>query len=389
MATATADNDELQMKVEAKLTNMNIDDLKHVAKAIGILETTYENKSALGVLKIIRKFMDFQADVDAEQHKQDLEMVDAAVATQLKKTGVPITITSVTTPVATSSSTGTVTTITASVTTPLLMTADSTPSSSMSTTTSSVVGGGIGASMGIGNLLSLRRELKITGQIGDPGQRDKLTFVSVHNQIKEAEQRGLSEREIIGAVIRAMTPSLPLRRFLEATSVDNVTLSLLKKYLRSHYHEKSAQELYAELDGITQRAGEDAMSFLFRSFKLEAKIILAAEAEARGSFASKYPEMVRGLTLQTIETGLAPGHEGVRIQIRPFLKTPGMTADELASQLRIIMAAEKSRDAKMSAAASAAAGHQPPKRRPANAQVNAIVKSESTDIASALQQLQV
>ena len=70
-----------ELYVEAKLTNMNIADLKDVAKAIGILETTYENKSALGVLKIIRKFMDFQADVDAEQHKQDLEMVDAAVAT--------------------------------------------------------------------------------------------------------------------------------------------------------------------------------------------------------------------------------------------------------------------------------------------------------------------
>ena len=77
----------------------------------------------------------------------------------------------------------------------------------------------------------LRRDLKLIGQIGEPNQRDKLSFVGVYNQMKEAEERGYMDKEIIAAVIRAMTPSLPLRKFLEATSLNNVTLHLLKKYL--------------------------------------------------------------------------------------------------------------------------------------------------------------
>ena len=32
-------------------------------------------------------------------------------------------------------------------------------------------------------LLSLKREFKISGQIGDPGQTEKLTFVSLTNQL--------------------------------------------------------------------------------------------------------------------------------------------------------------------------------------------------------------
>ena len=186
----------------------------------------------------------------------------------------------------------------------------------------------------------LRRDLKLIGQIGEPNQKDKLSFVGVHNQMKEAEERGYVDKEIISAVIRVMTASLPLRKFLEATSLDNITLSLLKKYLRSHFHEKSAQELYGELDKLTQTKGEDAMSFLFRAFELEAKVCLAAEA-------SKYPTMVRGLTLQTIETGLSQENESIRNQLRPFLHTSGVTADELTAQMRIIMAAEKNRSSKL------------------------------------------
>ncbi|CAB4011231.1 Hypothetical predicted protein, partial [Paramuricea clavata] len=43
----------------------------------------------------------------------------------------------------------------------------------------------------------LRREFKINGQTGEPGQKDKLTFVSLVRQIESASSKGYSETEVI------------------------------------------------------------------------------------------------------------------------------------------------------------------------------------------------
>jgi hypothetical protein len=68
----------------------------------------------------------------------------------------------------------------------------------------------------------LRREFKINGQIGEPGQKDKLTFAS---------SKGYSETEVIDGVIRAIIPSMQLRSYLE--TVSNLTLPKLRAILRS------------------------------------------------------------------------------------------------------------------------------------------------------------
>ena len=49
----------------------------------------------------------------------------------------------------------------------------------------------------------LRREFKISGQIGEPGQTEKLTFVSLMHQIDSGLKRDYQENEIVDAVIRA------------------------------------------------------------------------------------------------------------------------------------------------------------------------------------------
>ena len=51
----------------------------------------------------------------------------------------------------------------------------------------------------------LRREFKIAGQIGEPGQTDKITFVSLTHQIDSGVKRKYSEHEIVDAVIRAIS----------------------------------------------------------------------------------------------------------------------------------------------------------------------------------------
>ena len=57
----------------------------------------------------------------------------------------------------------------------------------------------------------LRREFKVRGQIGEPGQRDKLTYVSLIHQIRDAQVAGYKEEEIVSSVINCIVLSLTLR----------------------------------------------------------------------------------------------------------------------------------------------------------------------------------
>jgi hypothetical protein len=94
----------------------------------------------------------------------------------------------------------------------------------------------------------LRRKFKIAGQIGEPGQTDKLTFVSLTHQIDSDVKRKYSEHEIVDAVIRAISLHSSLRSYVE--TLHDVSLPKLRKILRVHYREKSASELYQQLATI-------------------------------------------------------------------------------------------------------------------------------------------
>nr|XP_061825251.1 uncharacterized protein LOC133612099 [Nerophis lumbriciformis] len=81
--------------------------------------------------------------------------------------------------------------------------------------------------------VTLRREFKICGQIGEPGQREKLSYLSLVRQIGVVTEKGHSETEIIEAVIRAISPGLPLRDMLEIKR--ELTLNKLFTILMEHY----------------------------------------------------------------------------------------------------------------------------------------------------------
>ena len=86
----------------------------------------------------------------------------------------------------------------------------------------------------------MRKDFRLYGQIGIANQPDKLSFISLMNQINSGLSKGHKEKEIIEAVIRAIVPRLPLRSYLE--SVKDLTLNQLKSILRSHYREKQRAE---------------------------------------------------------------------------------------------------------------------------------------------------
>ena len=59
-----------------------------------------------------------------------------------------------------------------------------------------------------------RRDYKIIGQIGDPGQNNKLLYQSLVLQVQNAQKKGYTEPEIVVGVVRAVQTGLPLRDYL-------------------------------------------------------------------------------------------------------------------------------------------------------------------------------
>jgi len=88
----------------------------------------------------------------------------------------------------------------------------------------------------------LRREYKLSGQIGEPVQTEKRTFVSLMHQIDLGLKRGYKESKIVDAVIRAITPHSSLISYVETLS--DLSLGKLRRILRVH-REKAASEVYA------------------------------------------------------------------------------------------------------------------------------------------------
>ncbi len=166
------------------------------------------------------------------------------------------------------------------------------------------------------------REFKISGQIGEPGQKDKLTFSSLAHQIEHGLSRGFSELEVVDAVIRAIAPGMQLRSYLEGKT--NLTLPTLRRILRAHFQERGATELYKQLTSEVQSSKETPQSFLVRCLDLRQKILFASQ-EAESSL--KYdPKLVQSMFLHTVLTGLQ--NDSIRGDLRPYL-TQADVSDEL------------------------------------------------------------
>lgn len=184
------------------------------------------------------------------------------------------------------------------------------------------------------------REFKIQGTIGEPGQKDKLTYQSLISQIETGLKRNYSNKEVVLAVIRAVQPGLQLRSYLE--SVSDLTLERLRKILRFHFHEKSATELYQLLTTATQQQNEDPQSFLMRALTIRQKIVFASkEADSGITYDSS---SVQSLFLHALETGLK--EETIRAKIRPALAKKNVTDEELIEAMFLAVSAETERSNK-------------------------------------------
>ena len=189
-----------------------------------------------------------------------------------------------------------------------------------------------------------RRDFKIQGVVGDPGQKEKLGYQALISQIEAGLTKGYSDKEVVSAVVRAVQPGLQLRSYLE-TMVD-LTLPRLRKILRFHFHERNATELYQLLTNIAQQPNEDPQSFLMRALTVRQKIISASKESDSGI---KYDaSSVQSLFLHAVETGLAD--ETIRAKIRPLTQNPKVADEDLIGAMSLAISAEAERSNKFNLA---------------------------------------
>ena len=82
--------------------------------------------------------------------------------------------------------------------------------------------------------VSKLKDFKIKGQIGQPNQRDKLSYISLLSQINAGVEKGYSETEICYAVVNSICGDLTIRKYLE-TIMKDLTLTKLKQHLIAHF----------------------------------------------------------------------------------------------------------------------------------------------------------
>lgn len=183
------------------------------------------------------------------------------------------------------------------------------------------------------------REFRIAGQIGEPGQKDKLTFSSLAHQIETGLNKKVPEYEIVHAVVKAITPGMQLRSYLEGKA--GLTLPVLRRILRSHYQEKGATELYKQLTTEAQNGKETPQSFVFRVLDLRQKILFASQEAESGL---RYdPILVQNMFLHSVLTGLQ--NDNIRNDMKPYLQAD-VNDEVLLEKLNIACMTETERQNK-------------------------------------------
>ena len=104
------------------------------------------------------------------------------------------------------------------------------------------------------------KDFRIKGQVGNPNQKEKLSYISLMNEIGAGITNGYPEHDIVMTVIESISPDLPIKDYLEA--LQGVTLSKVKQIMRAHFEEMSSTELYQSLVNMAQLPDEDPQEFL-------------------------------------------------------------------------------------------------------------------------------
>ena len=185
--------------------------------------------------------------------------------------------------------------------------------------------------------VTIRREFKICGQIGEKGQKDRLSYRNLMHQIDRGLNKGHSEAEVIEAVVKSISPGLSIRDMLEIKS--DLTLPQLKAILKGHFKEDSSTDLYHRLVNITQDSRESPQNFLFRAIELKERLLLASrEVESDEQYS---PELIQRKFLRSVSTGLLSDH--IKFQLKPHLDDQYVTDEILIDKMNEAASVEAER----------------------------------------------
>ena len=118
----------------------------------------------------------------------------------------------------------------------------------------------------------------------------------------------------------------------------NMTLAKLRKILRLHYRERTTPELYEELPVIRQNPKEIVPQFLFRALNLRNKILFASQEDD-----SKFDyglSLIQNTFLKSLKTGLLD-------DIRPILRAPDLSDEDLIKNVNELASNQEERQSKL------------------------------------------
>ena len=199
--------------------------------------------------------------------------------------------------------------------------------------------------VGESNALTVyRREFKIIGWIGPETQKDRLSFVSLTLQVESGKCKGYSENELTESVIRAISPTLKLRSYVE--TMEGLTLKKLLQVLKAHYKQKSATELYHELTILCQDPKESTEDFLIRALDLRQQVLFASRVmEEDVKYSPELVQVTDPVLLRALETGIKS--ETICAKMRPLFKKSNITDEELIKGVNDAMSEETERSKKL------------------------------------------
>ena len=186
-----------------------------------------------------------------------------------------------------------------------------------------------------------RREFRIKGQIGEPNQADKLSYIALVKQIDSAVERGYTQSEIVDSIVQAIVPGMYLQSYL--IGLKDLTLPRLRKILRSHYREKDATSSHQDLITMCQEPKESPLNFLIRALDTTQKVLFASQENTAGPCYNH--DLVQSMFIRCFETGFQD--DNIASKMRSVLKDKNIADEDLIEKLNEVFDAENERQTKL------------------------------------------
>ena len=174
-----------------------------------------------------------------------------------------------------------------------------------------------------------KKELKISGSIGLPGQKDKITFSSLAYQIENAVKKEYTSAEICEAVVKSISPDLQLRGFLEGKAELTTTL-------------------FNQLSNTAQLSTETPLDFVIRLMNLRQKVLFVSK---EGDNRFEYSEsLLQKQFLHSVVTGLR--NDSIKGEMKVLVKQPNFSDEDLLEALNKAVSDENERQGKIKKSSS-------------------------------------